>query len=207
MKLSLLIVSFCICAYSFTQPERLEKLDIGYVEIKFADSSQTQVMLWDDFTFEYNENHSEIIVIEGGSNKKIVYKAKKIDFIRFIHENEVIELKCQKSPKGREFILITEIFKLGDYSILQSPHFSEPIFYYLAYNNEVFSLFPAMSYDCLEFFECEALNTKYGSSDNYQLNAEEMKARLTIYIENCLPVELERNKEKQENGESPVIQE
>ncbi len=197
MKFSLLLVILLLGKLVHAQPDRLEKLDIGYVEIKFTDSSQTQIMLWDDFTFEYNENHSEIKVIEGGSNRKIEYNAKKIDFIRYIHENELFELHRYKSPKGRDYLLITEIYKNGDYSVLQSPHFSEPVFYYLAFKNEVFSLFPMMNYDCLEFFNCETLNSQYGALDNYQLNVEEIKSRLAIYLENCLPAEIEQNKEEQ----------
>ena len=196
MKFFLFLVCLLMSKFYFAQPERLEKMGIGYVEIKFADSSQTQIMLWDDFTFEYSENHSEITVIEGGSNQKIVYKAKKIDFIRFIHDNEIFELHRYKSPKGRDHLLISEIYVNGDYSILQSPHFSEPVFYYLAFKNEVFCLFPKTNYDCLEFFNCETLNSQFGSLDNLPLTVVEMKNRLAIYLENCLPVEEEQNKEE-----------
>lgn len=180
----------------WAQPQRQEKLGIGYVEIKFKDSSQTRVMLWDDFTFEYSENHSVIQVVEGGSKDKYTYKAKVIDFIRFIHENEIIELHQYKSPRGRDYLLIAEVHRNGDYAILQSPHFAEPVFYYLSYKNEVFSILPSMNLDFLEFFNCPSLNESFGTTENRELSLVEMKIRLDLYLKNCLSKE--ENTEVQE---------
>ncbi len=178
-------MTLCVI-FSQAQENRQDISTIGYVEVMFRDSSEVWAMMWDDFTFEYNENHSEIIVIEGGSNKKITYKAKYIDYIQFLNAGDTIFLRRYKSPRGRDHLLLEEVHRNGEYAILESPSFVSPIFTYISYKGEVFSLLPLMNHDFLNFFRCDVLHAEFGEEENYPLTLKDMKTKMDLYLANCL---------------------
>lgn len=187
MKYALLFIFLVLLTISgFSQPERQEIVGIGYVEIKFKDSSEVYVMMWDDFTFEFNENHSEISIVEGGSNDKQTIKAKRIDYIHFLVDSSRIELHRYKSPRGRDHLLLNLVHQNGEYMILQSPSFAQPVYYYIGFQGEVFSLLPQNNLDFIQFFSCEYLQTEYGLVENYALDLPMMVDRLDLYLSQCL---------------------
>lgn len=186
MKFSLLIFLAFFATYTFAQEDRQNITSIGYVEVMFRDSSEVWAMMWDDFTYEYSDNHSEIIVVEGGSNKKIKYKAKHIDFIQFQNAGDTIFLRRYKSPRGRDHILLNEVHRNGEYTILESPSFVSPIYTYIGFKGEVFSLLPDHNHDFLDFFRCEFLYQAHGQEDNHEMTTEEMTQKLDLYLANCL---------------------
>jgi hypothetical protein len=109
MKFSFFLLAFLFVNSSFAQVKRLDVVEIGFVEILFRDSAEVYVMMWDDFTFEYNENYSEIIIREGGSNKRYTYKAKNIEFVQFKNTSETVcdlndnqgDYQCFKTDESR----------------------------------------------------------------------------------------------------------
>ncbi len=190
MKFSLLISAAFCALYLSAQPERQEISTIGYVEVMFKDSSEVWAMMWDDFTFEYSENHSEIIVVEGGSNKTIKYKAKDIEFIQFLNDGEKVVLKKYKSPQGRNHVLLHEIYKNGDYILLESPSFSLPIYTYIGFKGEVINILPKQRQDFLDFFGCEKMYASFGQEQNTDLSKADIIELFQFYLDNCLVPEI-----------------
>jgi hypothetical protein len=82
--------------------------------------------------------------------------------------------------------LLSEAHVNGDYSIVQSPGFVSPVFYYLCYNGEVFSVLPTSNDDLLGFFACDELYEKYGNEAKSTLSLEELITRLDLYLKHCL---------------------
>lgn len=209
MKTLLIVISF-LCINGLVAQNQKKRLDldvIDYVQILFKDSIEVHVMLWDDFTFEYDENHSEISIREGGSDKKYTYKAKNIEFVQFRNSDQTVTYNRYKSPKGREHLLLSEVHVNGDYSIVQSPSFVSPIFYYICYQGEVFSLIPTVNNDFLDFFACDEVNEKYRSEGNKILTLEDMSARLDLYLKHCLTPDSreEKKAEKLERKEQKKL--
>ena len=146
-------------------------------------------MIWDDFTFNYDENHSEIVIIEGYSKKKQTIKAKDVDWIAFAMFGSRLKLQQFKSLKRGKYLLLSESYRKGQYTILQSPEFSEPIFYYLGHDEKVVGILPTNNIDFLNFFNCSALINPFSKMENKELTLEEMKIRLDFYLANCLSTE------------------
>ncbi len=191
-KLLLLLFVFCLTLSSFAQQTRKDLTGVGIVEVKLKDSSGVFIMMWDDFTFRYGENLSEIIIVEGYSNKKEVIKAKNVDSVSVLVDGKKIQFRRYKSFRGRNFLLLNEVHRNGDYVILQSPTFADVVFHYLAYKDEVFSVLPQNNSEFLEFFNCAQLIEQFGRLENATLTHTEMGQRLDYYVSKCTTVEVNK---------------